>query len=318
MAQVLSPSTRTGTPVPPGVNVLNRRQLAFQRRVILFMTITPFVGVATAIAGTWGWGVSALDLTLFVAFYLFTGFGITVGFHRLLTHRSFEPKRWVRGLFAVAGSMAVEGDVIKWVADHRRHHAFSDQAGDPHSPHLVEEPGLRGVLKGLWHAHMGWFFDGEMTDPQRWAPDIVKDPMMRRIGKLFTPLTITSFVLPAAIGLVATQSWRGAVTAFLWGSLARVFLLHHVTWSVNSICHFYGRRPYETTDKSTNNWPLAVISFGESWHNNHHAFPTSAFHGLRRLQIDPGRGLIRMFVRLRLIEDVHRPSPKQMVAKQAG
>jgi stearoyl-CoA desaturase (delta-9 desaturase) len=302
--------------VPPGVNVLSPRQLSFQRRVILLMTVLPFLGVGLAVWATWGWGLSALDLTIFISTYLFTGFGITVGFHRLLTHRSFEPKRWVRGLFAVAGSMAVEGDVIKWVADHRRHHAFSDQPGDPHSPHLVDEPGMKGVLKGLWHAHMGWFFDDQMTDPERWAPDLVKDPMMRRISKLFTPLTILSFVGPALIGLAITQSLRGAVTAFLWGSLARIFLLHHVTWSVNSICHYYGRRPYETTDMSTNNWPLAVISFGESWHNNHHAFPTSAIHGINRGQIDPGGILIRFLAWCRLIENVHQPSPKQLGMKR--
>jgi stearoyl-CoA desaturase (delta-9 desaturase) len=323
MAQVLDrpvPDTASGTAptVPPGVNVLGPRQLKFQRRVILFMTVLPFLGVGLAVWATWGWGLSLLDVTIFISTYLFTGFGITVGFHRLLTHRSFEPTRWVRGLFAVAGSMAVEGDVTKWVADHRRHHAFSDQPGDPHSPHLVDEPGMKGVLKGLWHAHMGWFFDDQMTDPERWAPDIVKDPMMRRISKLFTPLTILSFVGPALVGLAITQTLKGALTAFLWGSLARIFLLHHVTWSVNSICHYYGRRPYETTDMSTNNWPLAVISFGESWHNNHHAFPSSAFHGLKRLQFDPGRGLIRVLSRFGLIENVHQPSPKQLGAKRTS
>jgi stearoyl-CoA desaturase (delta-9 desaturase) len=243
---------------------------------------------------------------------------VTVGFHRLFTHRSFEATPWVRYALAIMGSLSVEGPIIRWVADHRRHHAFSDQPGDPHSPHLDEGPGFMGVAKGLWHAHMGWFFSDEQTSANRWAPDLVKDPVLRKIDSLF-PLWVTiSFALPPIIGFVVTGTLKGAVLAFLWGSLARIFLLHHVTWSVNSICHFYGSRPYKTTDFSTNNWALAIVSFGESWHNNHHAFPTSAVHGLGKGQIDASAGFIALLQKLHLVKDVKHVSPKQLEIKRAG
>jgi stearoyl-CoA desaturase (Delta-9 desaturase) len=305
-------AARAPRPAIPGVVPLPDKTARLQRRLTLAVTIVPFLGFGAAMWMLWGQGLSMVDVGIMLFFYAFTGLGVTVGFHRLFTHRSFRTTKFVRGLLAIAGSMAIQGPVIKWVADHRRHHAFADQPGDPHSPHLDEGPGVRGVLKGLWHAHIGWFFDTEVTSLKRWAPDLVKEPMMRKIDALFPLWAVLSFVGPGLIGLAITQTWAGAVSAFLWGGLARIFFLHHVTWSVNSICHFYGKRPHQTTDHSTNNWPLALISFGESWHNNHHAFPTSAVHGLERHQVDLTAGVIRILQRLRLAWDVKVVTDKQL------
>jgi stearoyl-CoA desaturase (Delta-9 desaturase) len=303
-------------PRPSGVVPLDDRGIRFQRRAVLVATVIPFAGFVLAVVSLWGRGLSGVDLGIFLVLYALTGLGITVGYHRMFTHRSFGSGRGVRALLGVAGSMAVEGSVLTWVADHRRHHAYADKEGDPHSPHLDEGEGLMGVLKGLWHAHMGWLFATEKTSVTRWAPDLYKDPMMRRIDSFF-PLWVTiSFVLPAVLGLLITRSWSGAVTAFLWGGLVRIFMLHHVTWSINSICHFYGRRPFSTTDYSTNNWLLSLVSFGESWHNNHHAFPTSAVHGLGRWQVDLSAWVIAALEKLGLAHNVKRVSTKQLSAKR--
>jgi stearoyl-CoA desaturase (delta-9 desaturase) len=299
------------------VKPLEPREARFQRRLVLVVTILPFLGFIAAVWTLWGTGLSMLNAAIFLFFYAMTGLGVTVGFHRLFTHQSFETKPWVRNLLAIYGSMAIQGPVIRWVADHRRHHAFSDQPGDPHSPHLDEGPGIKGVLKGLWHAHIGWFWDDEQTSARRWAPDLVKDPAMRKIDSLFPLWALISFGTPPLLGFLFTGTLHGAVTAFIWGSLARIFLLHHVTWSVNSICHFYGKRPFETTDFSTNNWLLSIISFGESWHNNHHAFPTSAVHGLERGQVDITGGTIKLLQKLHLARDIKVVSEKQLATKQA-
>ncbi|MDQ3953155.1 MAG: acyl-CoA desaturase [Actinomycetota bacterium] len=312
---------RTAAPAEPeipGVRPLDPKIARLQRRLVLVVTVVPFVGFLAAVWSLWGTGLTVLDASLFLVTYVLTGLGVTVGFHRYFTHQGFEVTPWLRAALAIAGSMAIQGPVIRWVADHRRHHAFSDQPGDPHSPHLDEGPGVKGVVKGLWHAHVGWFFDEEQTSARRWAPDLVKDSVMRRIDSLFPLWALLSFAVPPAIGFAVTGTLGGAVSAFLWGSLARVFFLHHVTWSVNSICHFYGRRPYRTTDFSTNNWLLAIISFGESWHNNHHAFPTSAVHGIGRGQVDLTGGAIRLLQKMHLVRDVKVVSPKQLDAKRVS
>ncbi|MDQ3940315.1 MAG: acyl-CoA desaturase [Actinomycetota bacterium] len=299
----------------PGVRVLQPRAATGQKIGVLVVTILPFLGLIGAVVTLWGRGLSLADVAIFAVFYVFTGLGVTVGFHRFLTHQSFKAAAPVRAVLAIAGSMAIQGSVLDWVATHRRHHAFSDQEGDPHSPHLDEGEGLRGIMRGLWHAHMGWLFSEEQTEIERWAPDLARDPLMVKINRLF-PLWITlSLTAPALAGLALTGTWQGAITAFLWGSLVRVLLLHHVTWSINSICHFFGRRPFKTPDFSTNNWVLAVISFGESWHNNHHAFPTSAKHGLGRFQFDSSALLISVMQKLRLVRDVKVVTPKQLAAK---
>jgi stearoyl-CoA desaturase (delta-9 desaturase) len=301
-----------------GTLVLEDKEVRLQRRIVLIVTLLPFLGFVGALVTMWGWGISLTDFTIFLGFYLFTGFGLTVGYHRLFTHRSFEAGPRTRALFAFAGSMAVEGSVIPWVANHRRHHAYADKDGDPHSPHLDEGAGIMGVLKGLWHAHLGWLFDAEKTEVERWAPDLLKEARIARISAGFPWIAVFSFVAPALLGLLVTQSLWGMATAFLWGSLARIFMLHHVTWSINSICHFYGKREFETTDCSTNNWALSIISFGESWHNNHHAFPTSAEHGLGRHQPDLSALVIKALARLKLARNVKTVSLKQLANKHAG
>ena len=315
MSQALeSPPSARGTDVQ-GVIEMDPREATFQRRAVLILTILPFAGVFGAIALFWGTGLSAVTAAIAFVFYVFSGMGVTVGFHRLFTHRSFEASRGLKLALAIGGSFAVQGSILSWVAAHRRHHAYSDREGDPHSPHLDEGPGLAGVIRGLWHAHIGWLTSPEKTDIDRWAPDLLKDPDLVKIDRWFPRLSILSFALPALIGLAVTRSLWGGIAAFIWGSLVRVFFLHHVTWSINSICHFYGERPFKSLDFSTNNWVLAIISFGESWHNNHHAFPTSARHGIGRGQIDVSAGLISLFEKLHLATKVKIVKPKQLAAK---
>lgn len=321
MTQAAAPEmTQAAAPVDNprrilGINVLDDRGVRFQRRVVLIATVLPFAGFLIAVATLWGRGISGVDFGIMLGAYVITGLGVTVGYHRLLTHRSFETSRRVRLFLAIAGSMSVEGSVLSWVAAHRRHHAYSDKEGDPHSPHLDEGEGLKGVLRGLWHAHMGWLFSPDKSSPERWAPDLYKDESMRAIDRRFPLWVLISFAAPALMGLLITRSLWGGITAFLWGSLVRIFMLHHVTWSINSICHFYGQRPFQTTDYSTNNWLLSLISFGESWHNNHHAFPTSAVHGIGRWQFDLSAFFIGALEKLGLARNVKRVSEKQLRAK---
>jgi len=293
------------------------RTLKFERRMALLVTILPFVGAAIGIPLLWNRGVKALDLSLFFVFYVITGMGVTVGFHRMLTHRSFEAVKSIKVALAIAGSMALQGSVVSWVADHRRHHAYTDKPGDPHSPHLEEAEGIKGVLLGLWHAHTGWFFDADKTNVKKFAPDLIADRAIRNVNKSFPVLAVVSIVLPGLIGLAVTRTWVGALTALLWGGLARIFFLHHVTWSINSICHFYGTRPFKSKDLSTNNWVMALVSFGEGWHNSHHAFPTSFKHGLGRLQFDPSAWFIKGLSRLGLAYNLKFPTPDQLAAKRA-
>ena len=304
-----------GPPQVKGIRHATAQELKFQRRMAVVFTLIPLIGVVAAMVALWGQGISGLDLGLFLGFYVFTCLGITVGFHRLFTHRSFEVPKPVRAIFAIAGSMAVQGSIIDWVATHRRHHAYADTYGDPHSPHLVQHTGLKGALYGLWHAHMGWFFHPEGTVTSRWAPDLENEPMIARINRAFPLFLIITFAAPAVIGGIVTHSLWGAVTAFLWGSLVRVFLLQHVTWSINSICHFFGKTPFDSRDEATNNWPLSLLSMGESWHNNHHAFPTSARHGLLRGQLDPSWRVIRTLEQLKLATNVRLPSTRQIAKK---
>lgn len=291
-----------------GVVIVDPKQLGIMRRSLLLVSVIPLMGFAAAVWSLWGRGLNGTDAAIAGGLYAVAGLGITVGFHRLFAHRAFETTTPVGAVLAVAGSLAIEMSVIDWVATHRRHHAYSDRPGDPHSPHLDSSQGWKGIAKGLWYAHMGWLFGPERTSRERWAPDLLKDPVLRRIDRAFPVWVVVSFVLPALLGLAVTQTLRGAVSAFVWGGLARIFLLHHMTFSINSICHFYGRRPYDTRERSTNVWPLALLTVGESWHNNHHAFPSSAFLGLRWWQLDPGGWLIRLLTAFRLARGVKRPS----------
>jgi stearoyl-CoA desaturase (delta-9 desaturase) len=258
----------------------------------LLGVVVPFLGLAAAVFCVWGWGFSGLHLGLLAGMYLLTALGVTVGYHRLFTHRAFETTRPVRFVLAVLGSMAVEGPLLKWVAMHRRHHQHSDGAGDPHSPHHHGE-GLRGLIAGAWHAHVGWLFDRDPEDLSRYVGDLQSDTLLRRVSGTWTVWSAVGLVLPALLGGLITWTWTGALLGFIWGGLVRVFLVHHLTWSINSVCHLWGTRPFRSHDESRNNPIFGFIGLGEGWHNNHHAFPTSARHGLRWWEFDASYWIIR-------------------------
>jgi stearoyl-CoA desaturase (Delta-9 desaturase) len=274
----------------------------------LVAVVVPFLGFIAALVLLWNRAVGPADVAILAGMYFATALGVTVGFHRLLTHRSFATYKPIEYLLAALGSMAVEGRVIDWVADHRRHHAHPDVEGDPHSPHVGHGSGLRG----LWHAHVGWLLtEGGGSDRRRYAADLVDDAGMRRIDSWFLGLVGLSLLIPFALGWLVSGALAGALTALLWGGPVRIFLVHHVTWSINSICHFHGRRRFETPDRSTNVWWLAPASLGESWHHNHHAFPRSAFHGLRWWELDPSGLLIRAMRRLGVAWNVVAITPER-------
>lgn len=276
--------------------------------------VVPFLAVLAAIPIAWGGWLGWTDLAIMAVMYVVTLHGVTVGFHRLFTHKSFKPNRAVKNALAVAGSLAIQGPVVRWVADHRKHHKFSDRDGDPHSPWKYGTS-LGALVKGLWHAHMGWLFDVEQTPQRKYAPDLMNDPDIVRISRLFPLWVAVSLVAPAVAGGLVTWSWQGAVTAFFWGSLVRISLLHHVTWSINSICHAIGDRPFVSRDKSANVWWLAIPSGGESWHNLHHADPTCARHGVMRGQVDTSARLIWMFEKAGWVHDVRWPVQERIQSK---
>jgi stearoyl-CoA desaturase (Delta-9 desaturase) len=277
----------------------------------------PLIGLVAAVALLWDRAIGPLQLGLMVFFYVITALGVTVGYHRMFTHRAFESSRVFRATIAVLGSMAVEGSVITWVADHRKHHVFTDVEGDPHSPHLAG-PGFVGAVKGLWHAHIGWLFETVgMAERQRFAPDLLKDRVLRAVDKLFWVWAVLGFLIPFALGWLVGGGLGAALTALLWGGFVRVCLLHHVTWSINSVCHFVGRKRFDVDDESRNVFWLAPLSMGEAWHHNHHAFPTSAFHGLSPMEriADPAGLVIRVLEKLGVIWNVVRISPERQAAK---
>jgi stearoyl-CoA desaturase (delta-9 desaturase) len=292
----------------------DRKGFIEQLTLGLFIGV-PFIALLASIPFAWGWGLSWLDLGLMVGMYYLGCHGVTIGFHRYFTHGSFKAKRPLRVALAIAGSMAVEGPLVRWVADHRRHHKFSDAEGDPHSPWRYGET-IPALIKGLWWAHMAWMFDEEQTPQHKYAPDLVKDPAIRRISRDFWLWTLLSLLLPPLVGGLVTMTWAGAMSAFFWGSLVRVALLHHVTWSINSICHAVGKRPFRSRDKSGNVWWLAVLSCGESWHNLHHADPTSARHGVLKGQIDSSARIIRWFEQLKWATDVRWPTSDRIAARR--
>ena len=272
----------------------------------------PFAGVLAAMVLLWNQWVDGTDLAILAVGYLLAGIGVTVGYHRLLTHRAFQTHKPLEYTFAVLGSAALQGSVLDWVSDHRKHHAHTDEEGDPHSPHVGHGSGL----KGLWHAHTGWLFETHgQADYRKYARDLLEDPGMKRITKLFPLITLVALALPALAGWLAHGGLEGAVRGLVWGGLVRAFLLHHVTWSINSVCHFFGRRRFQVDDHSTNVAWLSLISFGESWHHNHHAFPRSAVHGLRRRELDPSAWVIGALERVGLAWNVVRISPERQAAK---
>jgi stearoyl-CoA desaturase (delta-9 desaturase) len=276
------------------------------RWLTLAVVILPLVGFVAVIVSLWGRGFHWVDCGLLLGMYVLTGLGITVGYHRLFTHRAFETSTVVQFALAVLGSMAVEGPLLKWVAMHRRHHQHSDTHEDPHSPH-EQGNGFLGVLRGLWHAHVGWFFQPDPPNLPHYVKDLHQSGVLRTTSRLFPLWVILGVLIPAALGGLLTGTWSGVATGLLWGGLARIFLVHHVTWSINSICHLWGSQPFRTGDQSRNNIVFGVLGLGEGWHNNHHAFPTSARFGLRWWQIDPGYWFIRVLAILGLASRVRTP-----------
>jgi stearoyl-CoA desaturase (delta-9 desaturase) len=284
-----------------------------ERTANLAGVVVPFAGILVAVVLLWNRAIDGIDLGIFAGMYLLTAIGVTVGFHRLLTHRAFATFPWLERTFAVLGSLSVQGSVLDWVADHRKHHAHTDREGDPHSPHVGHGSGVRG----LWHAHVGWLLETQgQADWKKFASELYEDPGMRRIGRSFPLLVAVSLLLPTLLGFVLHGfTLSGALRGYVWGGLVRIFLVHHVTWSVNSVCHFFGRRRFDVDDHSTNVGWLAVLSLGESWHHNHHAFPRSAYHGLRWWEVDPSGLLISLLSRLGLAWNVVRITPERQRSK---
>jgi stearoyl-CoA desaturase (delta-9 desaturase) len=283
------------------------------------VTIAPALGLAWAAWETWGGLLRWQDLVVFAITYFLTGVGITVGFHRLLTHRSFRTHAVVRGVLAALGSAAVEGPVIEWVSQHRMHHAHSDREGDPHSPHVGHGTGWRGAMRGLTHAHLGWLFGmGGVANARRYAPDLLEDPVIGFVDRAFGVWVLAGLAVPFGLGVALTGSVVGGLTGLLWGGAVRMFCMHQATFSINSLCHFFGRQTFDTNDESRNLAWLALPTLGEAWHNNHHAFPTSASHGMGRWQLDPSAAVIWVLERTGLAWDVVRISDARRLARSGA
>jgi len=283
--------------------------------MVLGAVVFPLVGLGVAIWLLWGRAVTWLDLGLMAVMYVLTGLGVTLGFHRLFSHQSLEAKRPVELALAVLGSMSVQGPIFEWVANHRQHHQHSDDEHDPHSPHTSGN-GFWGMIKGALHSHLGWLFTFAGTNQKRYVPDLLADRGLRFINSTFVLWVALGLIVPGVIGGLVTMSWWGAFLGFLWGGLVRICLLHHVTWSVNSVCHIWGRAPYESRDHSRNNAIFGVLALGEGWHNNHHAFPTSARHGLEWWQFDLTYVLIRAMEAVGLARRIRLPSAQALEAKR--
>jgi stearoyl-CoA desaturase (Delta-9 desaturase) len=290
-----------------------QRMTRAERIANMIGVVVPFLGLVAAVVLLWNSWVDGVDLGIMAATYLLYGLGITVGYHRLLTHRAFQTYKPVQYAFAVLGSMGLQGGVLDWVADHRKHHAHTDQEGDPHSPHVGHGEGL----KGLWHAHTGWLFETHgQADWKKYARELYEDRGMRRINKAFPFLALASLLVPTVLGFVLHGfTLEGALRGLVWGGLVRAFFLHHITWSINSVCHYFGRRRFDLEDHSTNVAWLALPSLGEAWHHNHHAFPRSASHGLRKREIDISALIIGGMQRVGLAWNVVRISPERQAEK---
>lgn len=303
-------------PRPPADAVQPVAHEMTDRIVTGLVTCVPLLLLGLAAWQTWSHALRWSDLAVLALIYLLTGAGVTVGFHRLLTHRSFATSAALRGVLGALGSAAIEGPVISWVADHRKHHACSDREGDPHSPHVDHGHGWRGTLKGLYHAHLGWLFiHTQRGSKQRFAPDLLRDPVIAFVDRTFLVWAALGLAVPFGLGVALGGSVGAGLTALLWGGAVRIFLLHHVTYSINSLCHMFGRQRYATNDESRNLGWLALPTLGEAWHNNHHAFPSSAVHGLGRWELDPSALLIGALERLGLVWDVVRIDPRRRASK---
>jgi stearoyl-CoA desaturase (delta-9 desaturase) len=306
------------TAAGPPIGTVRPRTSIPSRIVTLIAVLVPPLGVLSAMGLMWGVAVRPVDLILLVVLYTVCGLGITVGYHRLFSHKAFTTTPAVRGALAILGSMTVLGRYTLWVPHHRKHHALSDREGDPHSPHGHRD-GVLGALSGFFHAHMGWLVTTKgMERGRRYGRDLYDDPVVRRIDSLYMLWVVLTLAIPFAVGYAVDPTWKGGLTGLVWGGLVRIFLFHHMTWSVNSVCHSFGRRPYETTDESRNNWLVALPTFGEGWHNNHHAFPGSAIHGLGRRQVDVSWWTIRALERLGLAWDVKVPTAERLARRAAA
>jgi len=302
-----------------GVGVAAAPKTRVTRRLLvenLLGVLLPFAGLVTACVLLWGVAFNWLYLALLVGMYIATGLGITMGYHRLFAHKSYDAVPPLRWLLAVFGSMAAEGSVIDWVSWHREHHQHSDDEGDPHSPHAGHGDGFLGMVKGMWHAHMGWFIIMGDPDKGRYAKDLENDRIVKMVSRQFMMWMFIGLIIPGVIAGLVTMSWTGALLGFLWGGLVRMFFVHHVTWSINSICHIWGARPYESHDESRNNPIFGILGFGEGWHNNHHAFPASARHGLAWWQFDSSYMIIKALSYVGLTSNVRVPSPERLEAKR--
>jgi len=313
LVTTLTPPVEVARPDPFPAPVPSRAGTIAGRMITALLVIGPAVALGLAVPLLWGRVVHLHDIVIAVIFYLVSGFGVTVGYHRLFTHRGFTPTRTLKIALASAGSLAMEGSLIGWVANHRKHHAFSDRAGDPHSPH-DDRDGFAGPLRGFFHAHIGWLFRSNAISAEKYAPDLVHDADVAIISRLFPLFAVFSLAAPFFLGWAWTGTIGGALTALLWAGAARMMLLHHVTWSVNSICHMFGKQPATERDRSRNFAPLGVLSFGEAWHNFHHAHPRSARHGALPHQMDPSAAVIRVFERAGWATNVQWPTPKQLEA----
>jgi stearoyl-CoA desaturase (delta-9 desaturase) len=286
------------------------------RAITAFITVVPFALLIVGAAMAWSHSLRWRDLIILVALYIPTALGVTVGFHRLLTHRAFKTSPWLRGLLAILGTMAVEGPVINWVADHRKHHIYTDRLGDPHSPHVDHGHGVTGAIRGLLHAHVAWLFvHDQRAARERFTRDLLADPVVSFVDRTFIVWSLVGLAIPFGLGYAFGGTLDAALTATLWGGAVRIFLLHHVTYSINSLCHFFGRQRFDTGDESRNLAWLAPLSMGEAWHNNHHAFPTSAYHGLDRRELDVSGWVIGGLEKAGLVWDVQRPTPERQAAK---
>jgi stearoyl-CoA desaturase (Delta-9 desaturase) len=323
----MTPPTATLPEAPPDPHITQNeitdptgtlggeRKKAWEQVALALFIAIPFLAVVAAVPVAWGGFLGWRDVLLAVIFYTVAGHGISIGFHRYFTHKSFKPNRAVKVALAVAGSLAIEGPVIRWVADHRKHHKFSDREGDPHSPWRYGNS-LGALTKGFMYAHIGWLFDPEQTPQRQYAPDLLKDKDVVKVSRLFLHLVVVSLLAPAVIGGLWSWSITGALTAFFWASLVRIALLHHVTWSINSICHTIGARPFKSRDKSGNVWWLAILSQGESWHNLHHSDPTCARHGVLKGQIDTSARIIRWMEKAGWVTDVRWPVTERLEARR--
>jgi stearoyl-CoA desaturase (delta-9 desaturase) len=296
----------------------NERLQNLQKRFALATILVPFLGTLAAL-GLWLYRpIGATELALLVVMYFLTSLGVTAGFHRLFAHRSFHARPALRAALGILGSMAGQGTLIYWAATHRRHHQFAENAFDPHSPYVAEGGESQGFLRGLWHSHLGWMLESRMTNTARFAPDLIRDPLIARVSDLYFLWVMLGLLIPALIGGLVTASWIGVVTGFLWGGLVRLFLVHHMMWTSGSTAHMFGTTPFATPDRSTNNFLLAVPNLGEAWHNNHHAFPQAAVFGLRWWQVDLGGWSIRAFEKLGWASSVSRPSPESIAGRKKG